>query len=801
MSFGCGWINIKRTISVFVTLSIFVTLLMLFPANLSIAQAGTLAEPSTICLTDTGWSKPVGTWDPATKTGTLTQDVTETIQIDSNNITLDGNGHMVTGSGTGNGVYLCGRSGVTVKNLTVKSFYSGIYLYSSNNNNITNNTASSNSRYGILITSSSGNTMTGNITNSNSLYGIYLYLSNSNTITGNTANSNNYNFGITLYSSRNNTISGNTTNSNGYGICLISSSNNNNIAGNTANLNSSGIALASSSSNNNITGNTTSSNLWCGIYLFNPGNNNNNITNNTANSNSRGISLNDSSNSNTVSGNTASSNSCYGICLTSSNTANITSSSNNITGNTTNSNGNSGIYLVSSSSNNITDNTASLNSYGIFLYSSSGNTISGNTASSNRNYGIYLNSSNNNTITGNTASLNSSASSNSYGIILYSSSSNTITGNTANSNSYGIYLYGCSSSNNITGNIASSNVYGIYLNSSSSNNTIYNNNFINNGTQAVVSGGSGNIFSMAKPVGGNYWSNWTSPDSNNDGFVDNPYVFTGGQDNLPWKRQNGWLDNIAPTTTISLSGTLGNNGWYVSDIQVTLTAQDNPGGSGVAKTEYSLDGGNIWIPYIGPFPLSGEGIIPVLARSTDNAGNVEDPPFSTILKIDKTPPEASMEFDPKTKVLRVKGIDNLSEVKTDYREVFGHDNEDQSWTRRIYTISDDAGNILVMTIRLKKEGHEIKAKVLDLSYNTGNLQVLSNNSFEVEWSEQKDESIKELEQRVKAQDQFDVRAKYQESKDITGIEIKNGDEEKAIVQPGLILLRLKTANGSLTFEY
>ena len=46
-------------------------------------------------------------------------------------------------------------------------------------------------------------------------------------------------------------------------------------------------------------------------------------------------------------------------------------------------------------------------------------------------------------------------------------------------------------------------------------------------------------------------------------------------------------DLEAPTTVASFSGTLGRNGWYVSDVAVTLRAADS--GSGVNKTYYSLD--------------------------------------------------------------------------------------------------------------------------------------------------------------------------------------------------------------------
>jgi hypothetical protein len=66
-----------------------------------------------------------------------------------------------------------------------------------------------------------------------------------------------------------------------------------------------------------------------------------------------------------------------------------------------------------------------------------------------------------------------------------------------------------------------------------SNNKIYNNNFIDNDRHIEVYGGTGNIFNLERPIGGNYWSGWTSPDDDGDGFVDYPYIFTGGQDNLP----------------------------------------------------------------------------------------------------------------------------------------------------------------------------------------------------------------------------------------------------------------------------
>ncbi|MCK4717429.1 MAG: right-handed parallel beta-helix repeat-containing protein, partial [Thermoplasmata archaeon] len=41
----------------------------------------------------------------------------------------------------------------------------------------------------------------------------------------------------------------------------------------------------------------------------------------------------------------------------------------------------------------------------------------------------------------------------------------------------------------------------------------------------------------------NYWSDWTTPDNNSDGFVDDPRPIDGGstQDNWPFTTENGWI--------------------------------------------------------------------------------------------------------------------------------------------------------------------------------------------------------------------------------------------------------------------
>jgi Bacterial alpha-L-rhamnosidase C-terminal domain/Bacterial alpha-L-rhamnosidase 6 hairpin glycosidase domain len=97
------------------------------------------------------------------------------------------------------------------------------------------------------------------------------------------------------------------------------------------------------------------------------------------------------------------------------------------------------------------------------------------------------------------------------------------------------------------------------------------------------------------------------------------------------------LDSNAPTTTASVTPAApdGHNGWYVTSPKVTLSATDDAGGSGVASTSYTIDGGATQT-YSAPFTVD-DGTHTVQFWSTDNAGNVETAHTIT-LKVDTTEP-------------------------------------------------------------------------------------------------------------------------------------------------------------------
>ncbi|MBA3334351.1 MAG: carboxypeptidase regulatory-like domain-containing protein, partial [Acidobacteria bacterium] len=103
-------------------------------------------------------------------------------------------------------------------------------------------------------------------------------------------------------------------------------------------------------------------------------------------------------------------------------------------------------------------------------------------------------------------------------------------------------------------------------------------------------------------------------------------------------------ETTAPTTSAVLnpSPANGSNGWYVTNVTVSLSASDDC--SGVAATEYSSDGVN-WTPYTGSISISDEGATTVSYRSTDRAGNTEVVKTVTV-QIDKTVPTINLKANP-----------------------------------------------------------------------------------------------------------------------------------------------------------
>ena len=98
-------------------------------------------------------------------------------------------------------------------------------------------------------------------------------------------------------------------------------------------------------------------------------------------------------------------------------------------------------------------------------------------------------------------------------------------------------------------------------------------------------------------------------------------------------------DTTAPTTTVSNVPA----GWSDADVTATFNATDHDGGSGVAYTEYNLDGAG----YVQgtSVTVSATGTHTLLYRSVDNKNNTETAKSATI-KIDKVAPWSSLAASP-----------------------------------------------------------------------------------------------------------------------------------------------------------
>lgn len=230
----------------------------------------------------------IGTWD--LPTCTLNTNVTETIKITADNITLNGNGHTLTGSGDDyHGVEIVDINNVTVENLHItglgfSGLSAGIFISGGGNHTLENNTLTENT-YGIIVQDSEGNTISGNEANFN--YNGIVINSPNNDLINNKANYNSI-IGISIYQSYNN-LTGNTANWNAKKGIYLDNASDNNLVDNTANNNRwwSGIVLEGNSNNNTLSGNTANDNGEDGIRL-DKGPSNNTISGNTVSSNISG---------------------------------------------------------------------------------------------------------------------------------------------------------------------------------------------------------------------------------------------------------------------------------------------------------------------------------------------------------------------------------------------------------------------------------------------------------------------------------------------------------------------------------
>ncbi|MFW5999020.1 MAG: VWA domain-containing protein [Halanaerobiaceae bacterium] len=116
-------------------------------------------------------------------------------------------------------------------------------------------------------------------------------------------------------------------------------------------------------------------------------------------------------------------------------------------------------------------------------------------------------------------------------------------------------------------------------------------------------------------------------------------------------------DHEPPKSYIYLSGKKWWDDWFKSPVEVTLEAEDNPGGSGVEGIYYKLDEENSYQEYEGPFVIDKNGITTITVYAEDKEGNKEQP-HSRNVKISR--PWTALPF-----AILCQELGNYGEVQVD----------------------------------------------------------------------------------------------------------------------------------------
>jgi len=451
-------------------------------------------------------------------------DIYAEIVIQRNNMTIDGNGSTLQGTGGGYGFSLFGVKNVTIKNTNIRDFTSGVHLNSASNNTVYKSNITKNYN-GLELLRCSDNTISKNRMTDNYFQGLTLDSSSNNIFSENNV-TNNECCGVKLLYSFNNTFSGNHITNNTYqGVQLHLTSGSifseNTLAGNKYNFDVWGRELGHFMHSIDISNFVEEKPIYFLInqtdlvidpithpqvgYLALINCNNAVIKDLTLTNNGQGILLAFTNDSRIIDNNVASND--FGVWLEAS-------FDNTVCGNSIEKN-DYGVWFGSSANNVLRGNDIRENRYGVWPHLSFGNVLSGNCIEKN-SYGVWFDSSFENTVSGNDIEDNL------FGFWFCGSCDNSFSGNNIRNNINGIQLGHDPSFGNtfFENNIANNDAGVKFL--SSSDNRFYRNNFANNTMHAYNYPSScGNVWDDC--LEGNYWSDYDGADLNHDGIGDSQY--------------------------------------------------------------------------------------------------------------------------------------------------------------------------------------------------------------------------------------------------------------------------------------
>jgi len=293
-----------------------------------------------------------------------------------------------------------------------------------------------------------------------------------------------------------------------------------------------------------------------------------------------------------------------------------------------------GIRLENSGYSQINFNLISGNYYGVLLYSSSPYvSVYGNNISYNE-FGLRVASGGSGYLN---ATKNVVANNVGYGIGLtgFSSSSNyaVLANNTIINNGQGVSIGQYSNYNTVSQNQITQNDCGLYLEYSIGN-LVYNNSLVSNDQQVSIQSGSVNNWNGSYLGGGNYWSDYVSPDlfrgpyqnvTGGDGIGDNPYVINANnKDNYPFMlvsicnvSQTPHNDNVLSTDIVRVNATVTHLN-PLEQVTLNCTFSNSSAIWTISFNMMNLED-EIWNGTIPSLPVGTNVTYTMIAR--DNAGN------------------------------------------------------------------------------------------------------------------------------------------------------------------------------------
>ncbi|MBI2459199.1 MAG: alpha/beta fold hydrolase, partial [Parcubacteria group bacterium] len=180
------------------------------------------------------------------------------------------------------------------------------------------------------------------------------------------------------------------------------------------------------------------------------------------------------------------------------------------------------------------------------------------------------------------------------------------------------------------------------------------------------------------------------------------------------------IDSIMPNSNSIVIGTMGQNNWYTSDVQISLSAEDGALGSGLDKIEYSTDNGSTWQIYNQVIVIHNDGKSNILYRALDKAGN-QTGNKAIAIQIDQTPPTLEMitplandEYD---------HAENLEILYNNVDNVSGLDNS----ATKLQVDGQDMSTTSIDLFPYHLGSHQLIVKTFDLAGN----QIATTVSFSV----------------------------------------------------------------------